>query len=80
MMTQSQSKVVQEVDILSIIRDVGKRNKRLQAKLLQEIEKSVDKNSDEFDELRKFVLDEINGYTRSILRDIFGDIEFMIPS
>ena len=80
MMTQSQSKVVQEVDILSIIRDVGKRNKRLQAKLLQEIEKSVDKNSDEFDELRKFVLDEINGYTRSIMRDIFGDIEFMIPS
>jgi len=80
MMTQSQSKVVQEVDILSIIRDVGKRNKRLQAKLLQEIEKSVDKNSDEFNELRKFVLDEINGYTRSIMRDIFGDIEFMIPS
>ena len=79
-MTQSQSKVVQEVDILSIIRDVGKKNKKLQAKILQEIEKSVDKNSDEFDELRKFVLDEINGYTRSIMRDIFGDIEFMIPS
>jgi len=79
-MIQSQSKVVQEVDILSIIRDVGKKNKKLQAKILQEIEKSVDKNSDEFDELRKFVLDEINGYTRSIMRDIFGDIEFMIPS
>jgi hypothetical protein len=77
-MIQSQSKVVQEVDILSIIRDVGKRNKKLQAKLLQEIEKNVDKNSDEFDELRKFVLDEVNGYTRSIMRDIFGDIEFMI--
>jgi hypothetical protein len=79
-MIQSQSKVVQEVDILSIIRDVGKRNKKLQAKLLQEIEKNVDKNSLEFDELRKFVLDEVNGYTRSIMRDIFGDIEFMIPS
>jgi len=79
-MIQSQSKVVQEVDILSIIRDVGKKNKKLQAKILQEIEKSVDKNSSEFDELRKFVLDEINGYTRSIMRDIFGDIEFMIPS
>lgn len=79
-MTQSQSKVVQEVDILSIIRDVGKRNKKLQAKLLQEIERNIDKNSLEFEELRKFVLDEINGYTRSIMRDIFGDIEFMIPS
>jgi hypothetical protein len=79
-MIQSQSKVVQEVDILSIIRDVGKKNKKLQAKILQEIEKSVDKNSSEFDELRKFVLDEINGYTRSIMRDIFGDIEFMISN
>ena len=79
-MTQSQPKVVQEVNILDVIVQVGKKNKKLQAKILQEIEKSVDKNSDEFDELRKFVLDEINGYTRSIMRDIFGDIEFMIPS
>ena len=79
-MTQSKPKVVQEVDILSIIRDVGIKNKKLQAKILQEIEKSVDKNSSEFDELRKFVLDEINGYTRSIMRDIFGDIEFMISN
>ena len=79
-MTQSQPKVVQEVNILDVIVQVGKKNKKLQAKILQEIEKSVDKNSDEFDELRKFVLDEINGYTRSIMRDIFGDIEFMISN
>lgn len=69
---------VQEVDILDVIRAVGKRNKKVQAMLLQEIEKHIDKNSPEFDEIRKFILDEINGYTRSILRDIFGDIEFMM--
>jgi hypothetical protein len=79
-MIQSQPKVVQEVNILDVIVQVGKKNKKLQARILQEIEKNMDKNSDEFDELRKFVLDEVNGYTRSIMRDIFGDIEFMIPS
>jgi hypothetical protein len=71
-------KAVQEVDILEVIRSVGKRSKKVQAVLLQEIEKHMDKSSPEFDNLRKFILDEVNGYTRSIIRDIFGDIEFMI--
>jgi len=74
----TQPKVIQEIDILDVIRAVGKRNKKVQAQILQEIEKTVDKHSPEFDALRKFILDEINGYTRSIMRDIFGDIEFMI--
>jgi len=74
----TQSNAVQEVNILDIIRAVGKRNKKVQAKLLQEIETYIDKDSVEFESLRKFVLDEVNGYTRSIMRDIFGDIEFMI--
>jgi hypothetical protein len=73
-----ESKVVQEVDILSIIRLTGKRNKKLQARLLQEIEKHMDKNTGDYDELRKFILDEVNSYTRAIMRDIFGDIEFMM--
>lgn len=71
---------IQEVDILSVISTVGRRNKKVQARLLQEIEKYVDKGSPDFDELRKFILDEINGYTRAVMRDIFGDIEFMIKS
>lgn len=74
----TQNRIVQEVDIVEIIRSVGKRNKRIQAKLLQEIEKHLDKGSPEYDELRKFILDEVNNYTRSIMRDIFGDIEYMI--
>lgn len=72
------TKAIQEVDIIEVIRSVGKRNKKLQAKLLQELETHVDKTSPEYESLRKFVLDEINNYTRSIMRDIFGDIEFMI--
>lgn len=76
-MTQS-NRIVQEVDLIEVIRSVGRKNKKLQAKLLQEIEKHISKESPEFDELRKFVLDEVNSYTRSLMRDIFGDIEFMI--
>lgn len=76
----AESKVVQEVDILSIIRLTGKRNKKLQARLLQEIEKHMDKNTGDYDELRKFILDEVNSYTRAIMRDIFGDIEFMMKN
>lgn len=72
------NKAVQEVDIVDVIRSVGRKNKKLQAKLLQEIEKHVDKNSPDFDNIRKFMLDEINSYTRSIMRDIFGDIEYML--
>jgi hypothetical protein len=74
----TQPKVVQEVDILSVISAVGKKNKKLQAKLLQELETHLDKNSKEYEILRKFILDEINSYTRSVMRDIFGDIEFMM--
>lgn len=72
--------IIQEVDLMDVIKTVGKKNKKLQAKLLQEIEKHVDRNSEEYEQLRKFILDEINGYTRSVIRDIFGDIEYMIKS
>lgn len=74
------SRAIQEVDVLDIIKSVGRRNKKIQAMLLQEIEKYVDKSSPEFEELRKFILDEVNGYTRGVLREIFGDVEFMMKA
>jgi glutamyl-tRNA reductase len=74
----TQAKAIQEVNIVEVIKSVGKKNKRIQAKILQELEKHLDKSSPEYEELRKFILDEVNGYTRSIMRDIFGDIEYMI--
>lgn len=73
-------RAVQEVDIMEVIASVSRRNKKLQAKILQELEKHIDKNTPEYEELRKFILDEVNGYTRSVMRDIFGEIEFMIRS
>ncbi len=71
-------KIVQELDVLDVIKNVGKKNKRLQAILLQEVEKLVDKDSPEFEILRKAILDETNNYTRSVIRSIFGDIEYLI--
>ena len=69
-------KVFQEVDILEVLREISSKNKTLNAKILQELEKYI-KDNDDFMQLRKFILDEQNSYTRSIVRLIFGDIEFM---
>ena len=68
-------KVFQEVDVFDLLKEIGIRNKTLNAKVLQELEKHI-KDGDEFMEVRKFILDEQNSYTRSIVRLIFGDIEF----
>jgi hypothetical protein len=68
-------KIFQEVDVLDLIGEIGSKNKTLNAKVLQELEKYV-KDGDDFMHLRKFILDEQNSYTRSIVRLIFGDIEF----
>jgi hypothetical protein len=71
-----ENKVFQEVDLFSILGEIGNMNKTLNAKVLTELEKHF-KDKDEFQIVRKFILDEQNSYTRSIVRTIFGDIEFM---
>lgn len=72
------STVIQDLEVLDIIKAISKRNKRLQAKLLQTLEASMNKNSTEYQEVRKIILDELNGYTRFIVKELFGDIEFLI--
>jgi len=67
----------QEVDVLNIIRKIGRKNKVAQAKILQKLE-SVIPDREEYAEVRKFVLDELNGLTRAVVKDIFGDVEFLI--
>lgn len=68
-------RVFQEVDVFDLLREIGSLNKALNRKVLEELEKHITDN-DEFLEMRKFILDEQNSYTRSIVRLIFGDIEF----
>lgn len=68
-------KVFQEVDVFDLLKEIGSKNKALNAAVLKELEKHITDN-DEFMSVRKFILDEQNSYTRSIIRLIFGDIEF----
>lgn len=77
-MNKEGGSIFQEVDILQVIKRIGTLNKRTQAKLLQELEQHFDTKTTDFRNIRKFVLDELNGLTRAIVREIFGDIEYMI--
>ena len=74
----SETKAIQGVDIIDLIVDVGQKNKKFAAQTLQEIELVVDKDSAEYKQIRKIVLDCFNNYTRSIMRSVFGnDFEYM---
>lgn len=66
----------QEVDVLTVVRTVGKKSKVTQAKLLQALEQVVP--PEEFPEVRTLVLDEINNLTRAFVKATFGDIEYLI--
>lgn len=66
----------QEVDVLNVVRVIGKKSKSTQAKILQRLESEL--SPEEFAEVRKFVLDEINNLTRAFVKATFGDIEYLI--
>ena len=68
-------RIFQEINVFEILGDIGSLNKVLNAKVLTELEKHI-KDKDEFTSVRKFILDEQNAYTRSVVRLIFGDIEY----
>ena len=76
-MTQGEGTIIQEVDVIKVIVRIGKRNKRTQAEILQKLE-TVIKDKEEYMEVRKFILDELNDLTRAFVKEIFGDIEFLI--
>jgi hypothetical protein len=69
--------IFQEVEIISLLRTIGKRNKVSQAKILQVLERAIP-DTREYQEVRKFILDEMNNLTRAIVKAVFGDIEFLI--
>lgn len=71
-------KIIQEVDLLELVAYASKKNKKLQAVLLQKLEEYFPKDSHEYLELRKVVLDETSGAFRAIIREIFGDIEYLV--
>jgi hypothetical protein len=75
--TEAKHGLFQEVEVISLIKTIGTRNKVAQAKILQRLEQVI-QDPEEFSELRKFILDELNDLTRAFVRETFGDIEFLI--
>lgn len=69
--------VFQEVDVFELVRTIGTKNKVCQAKILQKLETVID-DPQEYAEVRKFVLDELNNLTRAYVKATFGNIEFLI--
>lgn len=67
--------IIQQVDILEVLGSVGKKKRKLQAILLQELETILPKTSPDYIKMRKVILDETSDYARSVVRSIFGDIE-----
>ncbi|HAQ02270.1 TPA: hypothetical protein DCQ22_00005, partial [Candidatus Nomurabacteria bacterium] len=72
------SKIIQEVSLEELISFIHKRNRKLQAVLLQKAEEFLGNSSPEYFELRKIILDETSGTFRSIVREIFGDVEMLV--
>ena len=78
MIEKMQGVVIQGLDLMDIVTFISKKNKKFQAILLADLEEVLGKDSEEFALVRKLILDGFNNYTRSIIRAIFGDIEFMV--
>ena len=66
------------LDAFDLISFIGKKNKKFQAIILADAEEILGKDSEEFKQIRKLFLDGFNDYTRSIVRIVFGDIEYMV--
>ena len=70
--------VIQEVNLFDLISFANKKNKKMQAVLLQKAEEFISKDTPEYLEFRKIVLDETSGTLRAILREILGDVEMLV--
>jgi hypothetical protein len=65
-------RLIQGMDIIEYITNLLQKNRKYQAIMLQEIENILGRDSEEFSQVRKIILDKSNDYTRSILKSIFG--------
>lgn len=72
---KSYGHIIQGLDTIDVAKIISKKNSKFLAIGLQELEESLDKNDESFNNIRKIFLDNFNDYTRSIMRIIFGDIE-----
>ncbi len=67
--------VIQGLDLIDIISIVDKKKRKYLALILQDLEGILGVNSEEFKKVRKVILDNVNSYTRSLVRALLGDVE-----
>lgn len=67
--------VIQGLDLIDIISIVDKKKRKYLALMLQDVEEVLKPTSPEFKIVRKIILDNVNSYTRSLVRSLLGDIE-----
>ena len=65
------------LDVLDTIRYIIRKGKKFEAVGLNEIEHILVNRPELYEQVRKVYLDSFNGYRRSILRMIFGDVEYL---
>lgn len=66
-------RMTQNLEVFDIIQFINQK-KRLHQKLtLNGIEEILDKDTPEYRAIRKLILDNMNDYTRSVVRVIFGE-------
>jgi hypothetical protein len=73
-MSKQTGVIIQSFDIIDLIGEISKINKRYQATVLSKLE-LIFNDTDKFIQARKVILDAFNEYTREIIRYIFGDVE-----
>lgn len=64
---------VVNLGVIDIISTIQRRQKLYLALTLQDVERVLGKNSQEFIQIRKSILDNSNEFVRSIVQAIFGD-------
>lgn len=64
--------IIKSKNLLELIDDIHKIAKQHQAAFLTELQETLE-NTPEFKKIRKLYLDSSNDYTRSIIKEIFGD-------
>jgi hypothetical protein len=64
------------LDLFDLVSFISKKNKRFIAIILADVEEIIGKDTEEYEQIRKIILDGFNDYTRSVVRIVFGDIEY----
>lgn len=69
---------IEGLDLIDVLDQLDKKKNKFIAIMLNDIELMYPKNSDEYKQIRKIVLDGMNDYTRSLMRVFFGDVEGLV--